>query len=345
LQFFRKTGAEQDPSKCSVRRKMKKRQQERITERENPATTLLDTLPTNKILYLMNREDQTVALAVRKAIPQITRAVDLAAKALADGGRLVYVGAGTSGRLGVLDAAECIPTFGSKDVLAIMPGGSKTVFQAVEDAEDNRVLARRDLKRIRLSRKDVVAGLSASGRTPYTLEALRCAKRLGAKTIGVMSNPDTPLERLADVPIVVVVGPEVLAGSTRLKAGTAEKLVLNMLSTATMIRLGRVLGGWMIHVQLTNQKLWERGRSIFIKATGADQRTAQRVLTASGGNLPAAMLMFWRGVPKKEALCLLDIRSNTAKVLRETWKEHHYPAGCETSRRKALRGSASRRKP
>ncbi|HUZ47634.1 MAG TPA: N-acetylmuramic acid 6-phosphate etherase [Terriglobia bacterium] len=325
---------------------MKQPRKERITEAENPATALLDTLPTSKILRLMNREDQTVALAVRKAIPQITRAVELAAKALAEGGRLIYVGAGTSGRLGVLDAAECIPTFGSRDVIALMPGGRKTVFQAVEDAEDNRDLARQDLKRIKLTRKDVVAGLAASGRTPYTLEALRSAKRLGAKTIGVTSNPGTPLEQLADVPIVVVVGPEVVAGSTRLKAGTAEKLVLNMLSTATMIRLGRVLGGWMIHVQLTNQKLWERGRSILSKATGADKRTARRILTASGGNLPAAMLMFWRGIPKEEALRLLGEGANTAKVLRKAWKEHLSPAGSRTPRRKTQpRGSTSRRKP
>ncbi|MCL5670203.1 MAG: N-acetylmuramic acid 6-phosphate etherase [Acidobacteria bacterium] len=317
---------------------MKQQRKERITETENPATALLDTLPASKILRLMNREDQTVALAVRKAIPQITRAVDLAAKALAEGGRLIYVGAGTSGRLGVLDAAECIPTFGSRSVIAIMPGGAKTVFQAVEDAEDNRNLARQDLKRIKLTRKDVVTGLAASGRTPYTLEALRCARRLGAKTIGVTSNLDSPLERLADVPIVVVVGPELVAGSTRLKAGTAEKMVLNMLSTATMIRLGRVLGGWMIHVQLTNQKLWERGRSILIKATGADPRTAERILTASGGNLPAAMLMFWRGIPKTEALRLLGERANPAKVLRKAWKEH-------LRSRKTPRGSTTRRKP
>ncbi len=324
---------------------MKKQQPIRVTETENPAASMLDTFPTGKILRLMNQEDRKVAPAVRKAIPQITRAVELAAQALAQGGRLIYAGAGTSGRLGVLDAAECIPTFGSRDVIAIMPGGSKTMFQAVEDAEDNRELARRDLRRIKLTRNDVVVGLAASGRTPYTLEALRWARSLGAKTLCVTSNPDSPLERLADVAIVVVVGPEVVAGSTRLKAGTAEKLVLNMLSTATMIRLGRVLGGWMIHVQLTNQKLWERGRSILIKATGADRRKAQRLLTATGGNLPAAMLMFWRGIPNQEALRLLSEEANTAQLLRQAWKEHRKSQGAPTPRRSAPGKSTSRRKP
>lgn len=324
---------------------MKQQSHERITERENPAAPFLDTLRTNEILYLMSREDQKVALAVQKAIPQIARAVDLAAKALADGGRLVYVGAGTSGRLGVLDAAECLPTFGSKEVLAIMPGGTKAMFRAVEGAEDDRNVARHDLQKAGLNKNDVLVGLSASGRTPYTLEALRYAKRLRAKTIGVTSNPDAPLRRLTNVPIVVVVGPEVVAGSTRLKAGTAEKLVLNMLSTATMVRLGRVLGGWMVHVQLTNRKLWERGRSILIKATGTDKRTAGRVLTASGGNLPAALLMLWRKIPKKEALRLLAEQPNTARVLREAWEQHNRDGRPQASRPRKLPQSTPRRKP
>jgi N-acetylmuramic acid 6-phosphate etherase len=318
---------------------MKQRSRERITEKENPAAASLDILGTTQILRLMSREDQKVALAVRKAIPQIARAVDLAAKALAEGGRLVYAGAGSSGRLGVLDAAECLPTFGSKKVLAIMPGGYKTLFRAIEGAEDHRDLARRDLERIRLNRNDVVAGLSASGRTPYTLEALRYASRVGAKTISVTSNPDAPLARLVNVPIVVVVGPEVIAGSTRLKAGTAEKLVLNMLSTATMVRLGRVLGGWMIHIRLTNQKLWERGLSILMKATGTNQRTAGRALARSGRNLPAALLMLWKKIPPQEALRLLAEEANTAQVLREAWEQHpgarHSPAPRRKTRPKS----------
>jgi N-acetylmuramic acid 6-phosphate etherase len=326
---------------------MKPRPQERVTERENAASAFLDTLPTTEILHLMNREDQKVALAVRKAIPQIARAVDLTAAALANGGRLVYAGAGTSGRLGVLDAAECLPTFGSKNVLAIMPGGRPAMFRAVEGAEDDRDRARHDLKHLGLNRHDVLAGLSASGRTPYTLEAVRYAKRLKAKTIGITSNPEAPLPRLADNPIVVVVGPEVVAGSTRLKAGTAEKLVLNMLSTATMVRLGRVLAGWMIHVQLKNQKLWERGCAILVKATGVDKPAARRVLTSARGNLPAALLMLWRNISEKEARRLLGGRANPAGVLRDAW-EQHLRAGRLQARRPTTqrkRGPISRRQP
>jgi N-acetylmuramic acid 6-phosphate etherase len=325
---------------------MKQRSYQRITEEENPAAAFLDALPTNEILNLMNNEDQKVALAVRKAIPQIARAVDMATEALAGGGRLVYVGAGTSGRLGVLDAAECLPTFGSKDVVAIMPGGRKAMFQAVEGAEDNCDQAREDLERVGLNSDDVLVGLSASGHTPYTLEAVRYARRLRADTIGITSNPAAPLRRLADVPIVVAVGPEVIAGSTRLKAGTAEKLVLNMLSTATMVRLGRVLAGWMTHVQLKNRKLWERGRSILVKATGTNHRKAGLVLTTTGGNLPVALLMLWNNISEKEALRLLSEQPNPARVLREAWERHlragRFPApGHSATQRK----SATRRQP
>ncbi|HVA01421.1 MAG TPA: N-acetylmuramic acid 6-phosphate etherase [Terriglobia bacterium] len=324
---------------------MKQRSQEHITEKENPAAAFLDALPTNEILHLMNNEDQKVALAVRKAIPQIARAVELAAEALAGGGRLVYVGAGTSGRLGVLDAAECLPTFGSKDVLAIMPGGRKAMFQAVEGAEDNRDQARQDLQRLGLNSDDVLVGLSASGRTPYTLEAVRFARRLRADTIGITSNPAAPLRRLADIPIVVAVGPEVIAGSTRLKAGTAEKLVLNMLSTATMVRLGRVLAGWMTHVQFKNQKLWERGRSILVKATGTNNRTAGLVLTTTGGNLPVALLMLWRNISEKEALGLLAEQPNPARVLREAWEQHLRAGRFPAPRRRTQYRSTPRRQP
>jgi N-acetylmuramic acid 6-phosphate etherase len=324
---------------------MRQRSHERITEKENPASAFLDTLSTNEILRLMNREDQKVAHAVRKAIPQIARAVDLAAKGLAGGGRLVYIGAGTSGRLGILDAAECVPTFGSENVLAIMPGGPRAMFHAVEGAEDDRDRARQDLRQVGLNRHDVLTGLSASGRTPYTLAAVRYAKRLGVKTIGITSNPEAPLPRLADAPIVVVVGPEVIAGSTRLKAGTAEKLVLNMLSTATMVRLGRVLGGWMTHVQLKNQKLQERGRLILVNATGADKQAAGRALTASRGNLPVALLMLWRNMSEKEAHRLLDGQTNPARVLREAWGQHLRAGRPQAPRRMTQSRSTPRRQP
>ncbi len=324
---------------------MQQRSRDRITEKEHPASAFLDTLSTSQILRLMNREDQKVAHAVCKAIPQIARAVDIAAKALARGGRLVYVGAGTSGRLGVLDAAECLPTFGTKNILAIMPGGRKAMFRAVEGAEDDRDRARHDLQLVGLNSRDVLAGLSASGSTPYTLEAVRYARRLRAKTIGITSNPEAPLGRLADIPIVVVVGPEVIAGSTRLKAGTAEKLVLNMISTATMVRLGRVLAGWMTHVQLKNRKLVERGRSILVKATGAGQRTAGRILAASGGNLPVALLMLWKDISEEEAHRLLGEGASPASVLRQAWKQRLRASRFLRRRSGAERSSTPRRQP
>ncbi len=301
---------------------MKRQLPERVTERTNPAASFIDTRNTREILSLMNREDQKVALAVKKAIPQITRAVDIAASTLADGGRLIYMGAGTSGRLGVLDAVECQPTFDADNVLAVLAGGPKSMFGSAENAEDSRDTARKDLQRIRLNKKDVLVGLAVSGRTPYTLEGLRYAKRRGAVTVGVTANPDSPMKGLVDIEIAVDVGPEIVAGSSRLKAGTAQKLVLNMLSTATMVRLGRVFSGFMIRVQMKNQKLRERGRSILAKATGLDAVSADRALSASGSNLPAALLMIWKDVSRKEALRILKQEPNTALVLRQAKAEH-----------------------
>ncbi len=297
------------------------RRRERTTERENQASASLDTRPTLEILRLINREDRHVAPAVEKAIPQIARAVDLAAQALAQGGRMIYLGAGTSGRLGVLDAAECIPTFGTDRVLGVMAGGPNAMFRPREGAEDDPRQAVQDLRRIRLSREDVLVGISASGRTPYTLGGMRYARRLGAGTIAVTSHPRAPLRRLADVSIVPVVGPEVIAGSTRMKAGTAQKLVLNMLSTATMVRLGRVLSHWMINLQLNNQKLWKRGQAILRKAAGLSAAQAAAALEVSGGNLPAALLMHWKKISKAKALRLLRNGQNTSRVLRAAWAE------------------------
>ena len=311
---------------------------ERITERRNPAAASLDTRSTREILTLMNREDQKVAVAVKRAIPQIARAVDLAVDALAKGGRLIYLGAGTSGRLGVLDAAECRPTFGTDRVSAVLAGGPKAMFKAGEGVEDKRASARRDLQRVGLNEKDVLVGLAASGRTPYTLEGLRYAKRLGAGTVGVTANPDAPMRGLPDVEIVVNVGPEIIAGSTRLKAGTAEKLILNMLSTATMVRLGRVFSGLMVHMEMKNEKLRDRGRSILVKATGVDLESADRALSASGMNLPAAILMIWRNIPKEDAFRILKQEPNTALALREARAHHlgqrkHSPRGLRQSSR------------
>lgn len=257
-----------------------------------------------------------------KVIPQIARAVDLAVDALARGGRLIYLGAGTSGRLGVLDAAECIPTFGTNQVLGIMAGAPGAMFRPTESREDDPQQAWRDLRRIKLRRRDVLVGISASGRTPYTLGGMRYARRLGAKTIGLTSNPRAPLRRLAEVVIVPVVGPEIIAGSTRMKAGTAQKLVLNMLSTATMIRLGRVLSHWMVNLQLNNRKLWKRGVAIVSQAAGVSPKVAGQALETSEGNVPAALLMLWKKIPKEEAFRLSRRGRDLSSVLRPAWAEY-----------------------
>jgi N-acetylmuramic acid 6-phosphate etherase len=315
---------------------MKRPSTERVTERKNPATDSLDTKTTREILALMNREDQKVAVAVGKTLPQITRAVDLAANSMAKGGRLIYLGAGTSGRLGVLDASECPPTFGTDKVVGMLAGGPKAMFKAGEGVEDDRASARKDLARIGLSKNDVLVGIAASGRTPYTLEGLRYAKQKGAATIGVTANPDSPMRGLVDVEIAVSVGPEVIAGSTRLKAGTAQKLVLNMLSTATMVKLGRVFSGLMVHMAMKNEKLRERGRSILVKATGVDSATAARAMKDAGSNLPAALLMIWKNVPKREAVRILKQQPNTALALRKARAEYlkeHVLAGSRKSSR------------
>jgi N-acetylmuramic acid 6-phosphate etherase len=293
---------------------------ERVTERENPASGGLDTKSTREILRIINREDRRVVPAVGKAIPQIARAVDLAVEALRRGGRLVYLGAGTSGRLGVLDAAECLPTFGPpRRVIAVLAGAPTSMFKPVEGMEDNPQQAVRDLQRVKLNRGDVLVGISASGQTPYVLGGLRYARRVGAKTVGLTSNPAAPLRRLSDVSIAVEVGPEVIAGSSRMKAGTAQKLVLNMLSTATMIRLGRVLSNWMIAVQLTNLKLRKRGQAILMKAAGVSAARATKALDESGGKLPLALLMLLKKTSKKEAAKLLRQGPSIAQVLRRAW--------------------------
>lgn len=301
--------------------KLKNQPQQRATEKINPAAASLDQLKTRDILALMNGEDQKVAAAVRKAIPRIAKAVDLAANALANGGRLIYIGAGTSGRLGVLDAVECLPTFSSKKVQAVLAGGRQAMFRSVEGAEDNSADARRGLKNIGLNKLDILVGLAASGRTPYTLSGLRYARQKGARTVAVTANPGSPMREVADVEIAINVGPEVVAGSSRLKAGTAQKLVLNMLSTATMVKMGRVFSGLMVHVQMKNAKLLERGRTILAQATGVDGKSANQILAASGFNLPAAILMAFKSISQKEALGILRQEPNTALVLRRARAE------------------------
>ena len=306
---------------------MKRMPRERVTEQVNPASAELDTKTTREILRIINREDQRVADAVGKTLPQIARAVDLAVDALRNGGRLVYLGAGTSGRLGALDASESLPTFATDKVVAILAGGPAALTRPVEAVEDDPKQAARDLHKIKLNHRDVLVGIAASGRTPYVMGGMRYARRLGAKVVALACNPQADMRALADVSIIPVVGPEVVAGSSRMKAGTAQKLVLNMLSTATMVRLGRVLAGHMIFVQLTNQKLWKRAQGIVVKLTGASEAVANRALAGSDRNLPVALLMTAKKIRQPEAARILRRGTSVAAALREAMKHSTRRAG------------------
>ncbi|NDJ61936.1 MAG: N-acetylmuramic acid 6-phosphate etherase [Chloroflexi bacterium] len=278
-----------------------------ITEQANPNTANIDQLPTLAALERINAEDARVAGAVREALPAIAAAVDGIAARLRDGGRLIYVGAGTSGRLGLLDAVECVPTFGVDPSLvqALIAGGSAAVIHSVEGAEDEADTGRADLLALHLRAEDAVAGIAASGRTPYVLGALAAAREIGALTIGIACNVPSPLLEAAQIGIGVTVGPEVIAGSTRLKAGTAQKMILNMISTATMIQLGKVYGNLMVDVQVTNQKLAGRARGLIAEIGGVDDDTAARLLAASGNEVKTAIVMARRGVEAAHARDLL----------------------------------------
>jgi N-acetylmuramic acid 6-phosphate etherase len=269
-----------------------------------------------EILRVLNREEARVALAVRRTLPRIGRVVDAVVKAFGNGGRLIYVGAGTSGRLAVLDAAECPPTFGTppKMVQAIIAGGERALRHAAEDAEDSPSNGARDLSRAGVTAADVVVGVSASGTTPYVLGALKFARSRNAVTACVTSNPESPLARQAKIAIVPKTGPETIAGSTRLKAGTAQKMVLNLLSTAAMVRMGRVYGNWMINVALTNQKLRKRGARILEEAARVDVRAAARALRLAKYDLPRALVMLKTGVDARHAKRLLAEASGNVRL-------------------------------
>jgi len=271
----------------------KSRRNRRGTEERNPRSRELDRLSTRELLGVIHHEDATVPAAVRRELPAIARAVDAIVDALFRGGRLIYVGAGTSGRLATLDAAECPPTFGvsPKLVQAVIAGGRRALTDAVEGAEDDAKQGARDSEIRRVTKADVVVGLTASGTTPYVLGALKLARRRGAMTIGVTANRHAPIERLVRITIAPETGPEVVAGSTRMKAGTAQKLVLNLLSTAAMIRLGHVYNNWMVDVALTNEKLRRRGLRILQEASGATESAARRALTQAGNRLRVALVM------------------------------------------------------
>jgi N-acetylmuramic acid 6-phosphate etherase len=246
-----------------------------------------------QIVRLMNREDRKVAVAVGRALPAIARAVDLIVAAIRDGGRLIYVGAGSSGRIAVLDAAECPPTFGTSPQLVqtLIAGGGRAITRAVEGAEDSPGNAARDLRKIKLTRKDVAAGICASGTTPYVLGALRFASKIGAATIAITVNRNTPVARLADVLIATEVGPEILTGSTRLKSGTSQKMVLNMLSTAAMAQLGHVYENLMIDVKASNRKVSQRMVRILADASGKNVSASEHALRQSGHDLRVALVM------------------------------------------------------
>jgi len=275
-----------------------------ITEVRNRNTTHLDRMSTHDILSTMNQEDQSIPLAVAKELDRIEQVVKMVIRALKSGGRLIYIGAGTSGRLGVLDAVECVPTFSTppQQVIGLIAGGKKALTEAVEGAEDDEALAARDLAALDLDAKDVVIGIAASGRTPYVIGGLKYARKTGASTAGLSCNPKAQISRYADVAIEVESGPEVLTGSTRLKAGTSQKLVLNMISTASMIGIGKVYENLMVDVQPTNKKLVERSKRIIMEATGTDLITAEQFYLKSKSNVKAAILMILLHCPLDEAL-------------------------------------------
>ncbi len=274
-----------------------------LTEERNPLTTNIDTLPTLDMLALINAEDQKVALAVHNELQNITSAVDAITSRMQRGGRLIYIGAGTSGRLGVLDASECPPTFGTppKLVVGLIAGGDVALTDAVEGAEDDQIGGAHEIAELNVSENDCVISIAASGRTPYAIGGLEEANKRGALTISIACNRPSPLEELAEIGIAPIVGPEVVSGSTRLKAGTAQKMVLNMISTGVMIRLGKTYSNLMVDVQPTNIKLRQRARRIVADATGASLEQATRILQESDGEVKTAIVAVLADIPPEVA--------------------------------------------
>jgi N-acetylmuramic acid 6-phosphate etherase len=300
------------------------------TEKTNPASSNLDQKSALEIARIINAEDAKVAGAVKHALPQIAQAIEAIAAALKKGGRLIYVGSGTSGRLGALDASEIPPTFDmpASAVQYILAGGSRALGAATEASEDSVDLGRAEMAKKKPSRNDVVVGIAASGRTPFTIAALQYARSRGAKAIAVACNPRSPLGRAADISIVADVGPEVLTGSTRMKAGTAQKMILNMLSTGAMTRLGYVYGNLMVHVEMKNSKLIERGIAILQSATGKDRASAEQALRASRNRVPVALVMLETGASRVSAsralkLTFGNVRAAIATARRNSSKNSH----------------------
>jgi N-acetylmuramic acid 6-phosphate etherase len=288
------------------------------TEQQNVSSQALDTKSALEIASIINSEDSKVATAVGKALPQIAQAIDAVADALAHGGRLIYIGAGTSGRIAALDAAECPPTFGTapKQVQFVIAGGERALGRAIEANEDSPKLGQHDIAKLKPSKKDVVVGIAASGRTPYTIAAVEYAKKKGAKTVGISCNSDSPLSQGADIAIAAEVGPEVVSGSTRMKAGTAQKMILNMITTGAMTRLGYVYGNLMVNVSPKNEKLVERAITILSKATNTDRERARDALNKSGRSVPLALIMTETATTLKQAKRLLQAnRGNVRRAI------------------------------
>lgn len=285
------------------------------TEQQNTSSTDLDRMSAIEIARVINHEDAKVSGAIERALPQIANAIEAVALALGAGGRLIYVGAGTSGRIAALDASECPPTFnvGYDKVQFAMAGGTKALWSATEASEDDAAAGRRDIAAKKPGKHDVVAGLAASGRTPYTISAIEYARSKGAKTIAITCNPGSPLGRAAEIEIVAEVGPEVLSGSTRMKAGTAQKLICNMITTGAMARLGFVYGNLMVNVHPKNAKLVERAIGILEKAAGVSHDGAAKALKAAGNNVPVALIMLKTGVAKSDAVKRLKLANGNVR--------------------------------
>ena len=279
-----------------------------ITEQRNPNSMNVDSLSALEIVQLMNDEDKQVPLAIEKCLPQIAQAVERIVAAFQKGGRLVYIGAGTSGRLGVLDASECPPTFGVSPemVKGIIAGGERALRHPIEGAEDSKAQSVIDLQTIQFSSKDVLVGIAASGRTPYVIGALEYAKSLGSVTVSIASNPNSAMANTVDIAIDTVVGPEVLTGSSRLKSGTAQKLVLNMLTTASMILMGKCYQNLMVDVQASNEKLKARAIRIVMQATDCDKALAEETLKQADQNAKLAIMMILSGLDRAQAEALLE---------------------------------------
>ncbi|HHW7578628.1 N-acetylmuramic acid 6-phosphate etherase [Mannheimia glucosida] len=279
-----------------------------ITEQRNPNSMNIDRLSALEIVQVINQEDKQVAIAVEKCLLQIAQAVEKIVQAFEQGGRLVYVGAGTSGRLGVLDASECPPTYGVKPemVVGLIAGGERALRFPIEGSEDNREQGKVDLQAVNFSQKDVLVGIAASGRTPYVLGAMEYAKQLGATSVSIASNPNSAMAQIADIAIETVVGPEVLTGSSRMKSGTAQKLVLNMLTTASMILIGKCYQNLMVDVQATNEKLKARAIRIVMQATECEREVAEDTLKLAENNAKLAIMMILGNLDKQKAEDLLS---------------------------------------